>query len=157
MMDQDHHSSGGRGTIPRDHILVEAETLLNDERYQAAIGRFQEIQLPDAHVYSGMAAAYAGLAEFDKAQTASREALTSDPQEARALAVAGYLADVVEATPQRAVDLLQAAVQADPHSAYARYRLGVLLLKYEHFDEAREAVAGGTRAQPDELAHCAGP
>jgi membrane associated rhomboid family serine protease/Flp pilus assembly protein TadD len=145
MEDQNRFPAAG---AVNDPALREAEELLDAERYGAALALFRRAQAHDARAASGMAAAYAGLAEFDKARDAVREALARDPREARALAVAGYLADMVEGAPQRAADLLRAAVVADPTSAYARYRLGMLLLKYEHFDEAQSELAQARALNP---------
>jgi membrane associated rhomboid family serine protease/Flp pilus assembly protein TadD len=145
MENQDAVVRAGR---PLDPVVAEAEALLDAERYSAALARFRSAPAQDARVASGVAAAYAGLAEFEKARDACREALARDPREARALAVAGYLADVVDGAPQRAVDLMRDAVVADPQCAYAQYRLGMLLLKYEHFDEGRAALVRALALNP---------
>lgn len=126
----------------------DAEALLSAERFNAALRLYRADPAPTARAYSGMAAAHVALAEFDRAAAAATEALRLDPLEPRALAVTGYLADVAEGDPRRAADLLRRAVDADPGSAYARYRLGALLLKYEAYDEARAALLAAQALQP---------
>ena len=127
---------------------AEAEALLAAERYGAARRRFLAVSPPDARTSSGLAAAYAGLAEFDKAEAAVREALARDPREARALAVAATWPMWWKRIRAAPWSYCARRSQPDPRSVDAHVRLGALLLKYEAYDEARAALLAAQALDP---------
>jgi membrane associated rhomboid family serine protease/Tfp pilus assembly protein PilF len=97
----------------------------------------------------------AGLAEFDKATAAAREALAIDMRNARAHYVLGVVAVALD-QPQAAVQHLATAVSLEPEYAQAHYALGSLLLSAGHTDAAASELQTAARLDPGNWRYAAG-
>ena len=78
---------------------------------------------------------------------AARELDADDPQIAYELGVARYLAGNLEG----ALDAVGESVSLDPHDAWPRVVLGLMLLESDRFDEAAGELSEGAHLHPDDV------
>lgn len=127
------------------------EALLSRERFKEALdelGGDMRSRLDRGVILAARAEALAGLAEFDEASAAAREALAEDPRNARAHYVLGLVA-AAQDRPQQAVQPLLNATVLDPHFARAHHALGLLYLAAGHVDLAEPELRLASRLEPD--------
>jgi membrane associated rhomboid family serine protease len=135
----------------------DAASLLRAERFADALAALdrQPLAPRDSEALAMKAEAYAGLAEFDKAEALARDALAITSDSARALYARGRVADMLD-RKQEAADFYAHAIAADPGFAAARYELGRLLLSSGYADQGAAALSSAYQLDPGNWRYAAG-
>lgn len=146
---------GGIGNLlggKQDPKIVEAEAMLADGKYKAALERIdaaiaEQPELARYHYVRGNALTY--LDDDVGAEQAYRRATELDPDDALPLAALGRVIAFRDGASnedkQRAIELFTAALKLDPELASAHQSLGVVLLAFEQYPQAVEALENADR------------
>jgi tetratricopeptide (TPR) repeat protein len=146
---------GGVGNLigeDADPKVVEAEAMLADGKYKAALERIDAAiaEKPDIaryHYVRGNALTY--LDDDAGAKQAYQRAVELDPEDALPLAALGRVIafhdGATKEDKQRAVELFTAALKLDAELGSAHQSLGVVLLALEQYPQAVEALENADR------------
>jgi tetratricopeptide (TPR) repeat protein len=142
----------GGDTGPRDPKIVEAEAMLADGKYKAALERIdaaiaEKPEIARYHYVRGNALTY--LNDDAGAQQAYERAIELDGDDALPLAALGRVIAFREGASnedkERGAKLFTAALKLDPKLASAHQSLGVVLLALEQTQQAVEALENADR------------
>lgn len=125
---------------------------LHSEHYRYALQLLdaRQSEIPNqAAALALRAEALLGLAEFDEAQEAARQALQLDPSTARAMYVLGTVAQVADRQAVHAAQWYRQATLADPQFPGAHNALGLLLLEAGFQEQAAEALRTAQALEPE--------
>jgi DNA-binding winged helix-turn-helix (wHTH) protein/Tfp pilus assembly protein PilF len=160
---RDHHDTIPTGVRSAEALGQYHLDLRSPDHLAYALAYFKEAERDapsDADGYAGAAAAYALLAEFQRegsvsqhhlvslAQASSRDALRTDAESSRALAVAGFIAYRFADSPAAADRDLERAVTIDANDAQAHHWLGVLRVTQGKLDAGIAEIETAHRLQP---------
>lgn len=116
-----------------------------------------EIDPDFADAYAGLSDTYLQQVDFgyvprdgtlELAKVMSGKALSIDPSNSNAFVIRASIAGTYEHEWKTAEEMFQKAIMADPHSANAQFRYGVLLMKLSRFDEAERQLDAARSLSP---------
>jgi rhomboid protease GluP len=130
--------------------IASLDMLLGHEQYDEALRLLDSEagrRLDRSTALAVRAESLAGLAEFEQAAATAREALASDPRNARAYYVLGLVAAALN-RPQDAIQPYRNATILEPDIARAHHALGLLYLETGHTDLAEPELRLAARLEP---------
>jgi arylsulfatase A-like enzyme/Tfp pilus assembly protein PilF len=152
------HKGGGTeaaGADPKDKIeianlMTEANLLVEEDQYQQAIAKFQQVVAKDAGVwsaYSALGAAWTSVGNLAQAVPALRKAVELRPESVTAhygLGMALFqTGDLKSAAPE-----FEAAVGGAPESADMHYSLASVYVRINRFADAKKELEAALRLKP---------
>jgi tetratricopeptide (TPR) repeat protein len=132
------------------------DTLMRQQRYQAAIEAFKKTPLDSAAVWNKMGIAYQMMFNVDEASRCYQASLKIDPSDANVLNNLGTIYDSLKQYGA-AERIYRRALKLDSHAAVAEKNLGTNLLAQRKYKQGWEAYKAALAIDPEIFEQNSGP